>query len=148
MISGSKPAVRATREPDSDLDLDDPLLRDMSASSVRSAPVILERPSSRGGSAFDISFEEEQQNATPYEFPPRARADVCRGLPRRLKRLEERNSSGKKKREELTLEELQAKLLAAEVRRKVSPTCHGAAREHVYLFVKPCYVGVLESNGW
>jgi len=105
VISGSKPAVRATREPDSDLDLDDPLLRDMSASSVRSAPVILERPSSRGGSAFDISFEEEQQNATP-------------GLPRRLKRLEERNSSGKKKREELTLEELQAKLLAAEVRRK------------------------------
>lgn len=105
VISGSKPAVRTTREPDSDLDIDDPLLRDMSASSVRSAPVILERPSSRGGSAFDISFEEEQQNATP-------------GLPRRLKRLEELNSSGKKKREDLTLEELQAKLQAAEARRK------------------------------
>ena len=39
-------------------------------------------------------------------------------MPRRLRRLEERQSSGKKKKD-LTLEELQAKLAAAEARRKV-----------------------------
>ena len=48
--------------------------------------------------------------------PPRADP---RGLPRRLQRLDAQRSSGKKKRDELTLEELQAKLQAAEQRRKV-----------------------------
>lgn len=111
VISGSKPAARVTREPDSDIEADDPIFhndRDTSATSSRSAPVILERPSSRGGAAFDISFEEENsgtENNTP-------------GLPRRLQRLDAQRSSGKKKRDELTLEELQAKLQAAEQRRK------------------------------
>ncbi len=71
VISGSKPAARVTREPDSDIEADDPIFhndRDTSATSSRSAPVILERPSSRGGAAFDISFEEENsgtENNTP-----------------------------------------------------------------------------------
>jgi hypothetical protein len=62
-----KPAARVTREPDSDIEADETLsrTRDTSAVSTRSAPVILERPSSRGGSAFDISFDGEQEPSTP-----------------------------------------------------------------------------------
>jgi len=102
MLAGNKPPLRNTREPDSDMEGDDTVSRDRdtSAVSTRSAPIILQRPSSRGGSAFDISFEEEQ--STP-------------GLP---KRLVQRESSTRKKREELTLEELQAKLAAADQRRR------------------------------
>lgn len=146
-MSGARPPLRSTHVADSDAENDDPLGRDRSAASVRSAPVILERPSSRGGAAFDISFEEEQQS-TPYVgaslvfamgrelgearwpvehccflfsmvHPTPVLTASCRGLPRRLKRLEERGSSGRKKREDMTLEELQAKLQAAEARRKV-----------------------------
>lgn len=106
MISGGRPPVRSSHVADSDCEADDPLMRDTSAASVRSAPVILQRPSSRGGSAFDISFEED--NGSAHNTP---------GLPRRPKRLEERQSSGKKKRD-LTLDELQAKLASAEARRK------------------------------
>lgn len=103
-LAGVRPAVRATREPDSDIEADETLSRnrDTSAVSTRSAPIILQRPSSRGGSAFDISFDGEQEPSTP-------------GLP---KRLAQRDSSGRKKREEMTLEELQAKLAAADQRRR------------------------------
>jgi hypothetical protein len=59
-VSGARPPVRTRIEADSDIEMDDPLFRDKSAASVRSAPVILQRPSSRGGSAFDISFEGEE----------------------------------------------------------------------------------------
>eukprot|EP00047_Mylnosiga_fluctuans_P019378 m.82017 g.82017 ORF g.82017 m.82017 type:complete len:277 (+) comp8098_c1_seq1:82-912(+) len=75
--------------------------RETSATSTRSAPVIMERPSSRGGSAFDISFD----GPAPADNP---------GLPRRLKTLDQ----SRKRRADLTLEELQAKLNAAETRRK------------------------------
>lgn len=104
-LAGVRPAARATREPDSDIEADETLsrARDTSAVSTRSAPIILQRPSSRGGSAFDISFEgESAEPATP-------------GLP---KRLQQRDSSGRKKREDMTLEELQAKLAAADQRRR------------------------------
>lgn len=108
-LAGTKPAVRATRQPDSDAEGDDMMNtsstahrdRDTSALSTRSAPIIMQRPSSRGGSAFDISFEEEP--STP-------------GLPKRL--VSRGDSSGRKKREEMTLEELQAKLQAADQRRR------------------------------
>lgn len=109
MVSGGKPAVRNTHVQDSDAENDDPLVRDTSAASVRSAPTILQRPSSRGGSAFDISFEEEQSTDGGNNTPR---------LPRRLRRLEDGSGSGRKKRADLTLEELQAKLAAAETRRK------------------------------
>ena len=54
MVSGARPPVRSSHVEDSDVENDDPLMRDTSAASVRSAPVILQRPSSRGGVGFCI----------------------------------------------------------------------------------------------
>lgn len=78
--------------------------RDVSATSTRSAPVVLERPSSRGGAAFEMQWESE----------------TARKMPRRLDRLRaggSSNSGGGKR--ELSLGELQAKLESAEKRRLV-----------------------------
>eukprot|EP00051_Salpingoeca_urceolata_P027227 m.480520 g.480520 ORF g.480520 m.480520 type:complete len:265 (-) comp21861_c0_seq1:122-916(-) len=75
---------------------DDDSLRASSAMSTKSAPAIIERPSSRGGMSFEITMEG----------PVR---------PRRLESIQKKKA--RRRREELTLEELQAKLEAAETRR-------------------------------
>jgi hypothetical protein len=77
-------------------DLDD-TERESSASTTRSA-VISERPSSRGGMAFDMTFDGEQS---------RTRA------PARLEKLRTRTRSA-----EMTVDELKDKLVAAEARRE------------------------------
>eukprot|EP01147_Barroeca_monosierra_P005970 gene5970-7330_t len=78
---------------------DDDGSRMTSALSTRSAPPsITERPSSRGGRAFEISFED----------------DDIRRPPRRLQKLQ----GARRRKGELTLEQLQRKLEAAERRKK------------------------------
>jgi len=70
-----------------------------SAVSTRSAPPsIMERPSSRGGRAFEISFDDD-----------------VRRPPRRLQKLQH---SSKRRKGDLTLDQLQKKLEAAEKRKK------------------------------
>lgn len=61
-----------------------------------SVPVVMNRPSSRGGLAFDITYEEAPKS----------------------QRLEKLQSRAQKAKPELTIQELQAKLAAAEQRRK------------------------------
>ncbi|EGD79663.1 hypothetical protein PTSG_10513 [Salpingoeca rosetta] len=79
---------------------DDDYSRMTSAISTRSAPPsIMERPSSRGGRAFEISFED---------------GDVRRA-PRRLQKLQH---SSRRRKGDLTLDQLQRKLEAAEKRKK------------------------------
>ena len=78
--------------------------RESSAGTVRSSTsdtaVVLERPSSRGGLAFDMTFEGQQARAT---------------LPARLEKLQARSSG----REDLSIEQLKEKLAAAESRRVI-----------------------------
>ena len=68
-----------------------------SASSCDSGAVIHERPKSRGGEAFDMTF---------------AAGDARAHVPARLQALQQRS-----RREELTVDELKRKLEAAEMRR-------------------------------
>ncbi len=77
-------------------------MREMSAVSTRSAPTVLQRPSSRGGSAYDLQFGEEE--GTPKRMP---------------RRLEQLRSDKQKRKKEQSLEELQRKYEAAEQRKKV-----------------------------
>jgi hypothetical protein len=77
--------------------------RESSAGTVRSAAsdtaVVLERPSSRGGLAFDMTFEGQQARSS---------------LPARLEKLQLARTSG---REDMSIEQLKEKLAAAENRR-------------------------------
>lgn len=91
---------KQTATPPSDDDDDDS--RMTSAVSTRSAPpMIMERPSSRGGRAFEISFDGD--------------GDGTRKPPRRLQKLQH---SSKRRKGDLTLDQLQRKLEAAEKRKK------------------------------
>lgn len=74
-------------------------------------PAVLQRPSSRGGCAFEIQYDEGQGGAAR--------------LPARLQKL---SSASRKRKEDLTAEELQSKLEAAESRRKVRESKQQAAR--------------------
>ena len=71
--------------------------RESSATSRDSGAVVQERPSSRGGMAYDMTFAGQQARAQ---------------LPARLSQLQQRS-----KREDLTVDELKKKLEAAELRR-------------------------------
>lgn len=69
---------------------------------TRSAPIIMERPKSRGGCAFDMTYDDEPK---------------VKRIPARLKALEHRDKSKSGIGREATLAELEAKLYAAERRR-------------------------------
>lgn len=79
-------------------DGDDDSLRMMSATSTRSAPSIMQRPSSRGGSAFEIQWDDGNQARVP-------------------RRLEQLHHSSKRRKQDMTLDQLQKKLEAAEKRK-------------------------------
>eukprot|EP00045_Choanoeca_perplexa_P001870 m.22127 g.22127 ORF g.22127 m.22127 type:complete len:250 (+) comp11206_c0_seq1:126-875(+) len=97
---GATPVSKSSSSTDQDDDVDDESTRMMSAVSTRSAPSIMQRPSSRGGSAFDIQWGEESGQAK---------------MPRRLEKL---HHSSKRRKQELTLDQLQKKLQAAERRKQ------------------------------
>lgn len=92
-------AAAGGADDDDDDDDDDASLRMASATSTRSAPSIMQRPSSRGGSAFEMQWDE---------------GDGTARMPRRLEKLKH---SSKRRKGELTLDQLQRKLEAAEKRK-------------------------------
>lgn len=83
-------------------DLDSAVSR-ASTITTQSAPMILERPKSRGGMAFDVVYDDEG--------PAKAR------MPARLKAIERKSERKASLGREVTLAELEAKLNAAEKRR-------------------------------
>eukprot|EP00049_Salpingoeca_infusionum_P000166 m.37760 g.37760 ORF g.37760 m.37760 type:complete len:259 (-) comp10126_c0_seq1:220-996(-) len=99
-LSGTAVAKPVPGDGDDDDDDDDAFSRMTSATSTRSAPSIMQRPSSRGGSAFEIQWDDTGSESKP---------------PRRLQKLQH---SSRKRQGDVTLQQLQKKMQAAERRRK------------------------------